>query len=109
MDTNTVYRLEIIGEGEVNPVDDNIDVWVFTEDGSRYSATFFTLKNIETLMERWRESEECAEGTYFWCVDAIIVREISEEVIRRTIDDLFASGDFYGAFGGPYTPDPGIV
>lgn len=102
MDTNTVYRLEIVGKQQVNPANDNVDVWVYTEDGSRYSATFFTLKNVETLMDRWRESGECAGGIYFWSTDAIIVREISEEAIRHIIDDLFASGEFFHVFGGPY-------
>ncbi len=102
MDTNTAYRLEIVGEGQINPSNDNVDVWVYTEDGSRYSATFFTVRNIETLMDRWRESGECAGGTYFWCIDAIIVRELSEATIRSTVDDLFANGEFYKAFGGPY-------
>ncbi len=77
MDADTAYRLEIVGEGQLDPVNDNVDVWVYTKDGSRYSATFFTLKNIEMLMDRWRDSGECAGGKYFWCVDAIVVRELS--------------------------------
>lgn len=102
MDTNAVYRLEIVGEGQINPANDNVDVWVYTEDGSRYSATFFTLRNVETLMDRWRDSGEHSGGLYFWCVDAVIVRELTEEAIRGTVDDLIASNEFHRVFGGPY-------
>jgi len=59
------FRIEIVGENVIDPTDDNVDVLVFTEDGSRYSATFFTLKNIETLMNKWRKSGECGNGSYF--------------------------------------------
>ncbi|GLR13239.1 hypothetical protein GCM10007907_20290 [Chitinimonas prasina] len=73
--------------------DDNIDVLVDLEDGRRYAATFFTVDNLRTIMKRHRDSGECAEGTYIWAVDMIVVESISVDVIRRTVADLIATGE----------------
>ncbi|PQV89209.1 hypothetical protein CDT93_21660, partial [Cronobacter sakazakii] len=43
----------------VNVMDDNIDVEVLLDNGERYTATFFTLKNIASILERYKNSGEC--------------------------------------------------
>lgn len=82
----------------IDPDDDNVDVWVTFESGESYIATFFTLKNLATLMARYRESGECASGLYVWGSDMIVVERLTDDVIDRTIADLLTSGEFTGAF-----------
>jgi len=54
-----------------NPLDDwdnldtNVDVFIDLEDGPRYVATFFTLKNVADLMQTWKSTGEAASGRYF--------------------------------------------
>ncbi|MCX3061109.1 hypothetical protein [Streptomyces beihaiensis] len=55
----------------------NVDVEVrLTADGSRWSATVFTLAEVERVMEHWSRSGEALGGRYFWCWSSgLIVRE----------------------------------
>lgn len=67
---------------------DNIDVEVSFANGERYIATFFTVVNIQRIMEGYRHTGECLYGTYFWCSDLIIVKDLEMETIENTIRDL---------------------
>ena len=78
--------------------DDNVDVVVHFEDGRRFGATFFTLRCIQTLMDRWATTGECASGLYFWSRTPIVVRSLEQSVVEAVVADLLASGDFEGAF-----------
>ena len=78
--------------------DDNVDLWIDLDDGRVFSATFFTIKNLTTLMGRYRESGECARGTYFWATDMIVVESISKEIIEATIADLISRGEIESCF-----------
>jgi hypothetical protein len=76
---------------------DNVDVVVTLESGERFSATFFTLKNIELLLRRYRETGECGGGLYFYTTDMIIVECLTADVIRKSVSDLVESGEFRSA------------
>ena len=95
----------IPSDAKVHPLDENIDVEVVFEDGTRYVATFFTLANIKMLFEKNARTGECANGTYFWASDMIIVRALTMESVYRAVADLIASGEFEKAFAGPYPED----
>lgn len=79
-------------------LDDNVDVEVEDEDGVRWTATFFTLENARTLLRRWARTGECGGGLYLWAPDLILVEVVSDDVIRRTVEALRASGEFESAF-----------
>jgi hypothetical protein len=93
------YSIKVFqGSEGMNPVDDNVDVEVEFDDGSRYAATFFTLENLRRLFEKNERTGECKSGLYLWASDMIIVRELSEAVISETVADLLAQEEFEGAF-----------
>ena len=48
--------------GEWSTEDDNSDVIVTLDDGSRWSSTFFTFNNVASLREKYRLSGECLAG-----------------------------------------------
>ena len=87
------FSFEVLGEQTGNEVDDNVDVQIRLEDGRLYTATFFTLQNLQTLFERNKQSGECAAGTYFWAADMICVHVITPEVIQKTIRALLDDGE----------------
>ncbi len=89
-------------EEELDPFNSNLDIHVEFKDGARYVATFFTLKNIESLFQKNRRTGECSDGTYFWAADMIIVQEMTEENILRTVQQLIEDQEFERAFDGPY-------
>jgi hypothetical protein len=94
------YDLDILDLGDdLDPLDNNVDVEVRLADGSRWSATFFTLANVQSLFEKYRTTGECRNGLYFFAVDMILVERLDEETIRETTDALLESGELNDAFG----------
>lgn len=80
--------------GEWTPDDDNSDVIVTCEDGSRRIATFISYKHIRTLTERNRRSGENISGAYLWMRDMVLIDEVSRQRIEEVINDLISTGDF---------------
>lgn len=93
------YKLTIYnGIVPLNPNNDNVDVYVTFPNGESFSAVFFTLQNIETLMKQYKKTGECAAGMYFWTSDMMIVDKLTEKTICQTIDNLLAEKDFESVF-----------
>ena len=90
----TIYR----GIKPLDPDNDNVDVEVTFQNGESFSAVFFTLQNIETLMKHYKKTGECADGLYFWASDMVIVQHLSEKTICETIDKLLAEDEFESVF-----------
>lgn len=86
----TIYR----GIAPLDSDNDNVDVQVTFPNGERFSAVFFTLRNIEALMRRYKKTGECADGLYFWASDMMIVESLTEKTICKTIDHLLAEDEF---------------
>lgn len=72
----------------------NVDVEVRLPDGSRWSATVFTLAEVDRLMKSWAGSGEALGGRYFWCSDGLIVRAPGIESMSGVIAGLLDSGEF---------------
>ena len=76
--------------GQWNPSDDNTDVIVTLDDDTRWVATFFSYKNISSLVEKNGRTGECLAGKYFWASDMILVDKVTrsriEEVTAYLID-----------------------
>jgi len=83
-----------------DPDDDNVDVHVRLESGERYVATFFTLRNIQGLMDKDKKTGE-GSGKYFWASDMVIVLDLNDATIRKTVEEMIANGEFEHAFSGP--------
>lgn len=93
------YSVRIGVPGQAfDELDDNVDVAVDLPDGTERRATFFTLRNLETLFARNAGSGECGGGQFLWADNMIIVRRLSVEVITATIRELFLTGEFDSAF-----------
>ena len=90
----TIYR----GIKPLDPDNDNVDVEVTFQNGESFSAVFFTLQNIETLMKHYKKTGECADGLYFWASNMVIVQHLSEKTICETIDKLLAEDEFESVF-----------
>jgi len=93
------YKITVhAGLDGLDPRQGNVDVEVVFDDGARYMATFFTLENIQKLMEEYEQSGECMKGFYFWATDMILVRRLSRERISKVVGDLIGKGEFEKAF-----------
>ncbi len=89
------YKLTIYhGIAPLDSDNDSVDVQVTFPNGERFSAVFFTIRNIEALMKHYKKTGECAGGLYFWASDMIIVESLTEKTICKTIDHLLAEDEF---------------
>ena len=93
------YQLTIYsGTAPLDPNNDNVDVQVTFPNGESFSAVFFTLQNIDTLMKKYKKTGECADGLYFWTSDMLIVQKLTEQTICETVDNLLAQEEFESIF-----------
>lgn len=81
-----------------NPLDDNIEVRVEFASGEVYDASYFTLTNLHTIMNRHTTTGENTRGTYFWWPHMVIVRELTRESIETSIKDLLEEEEFESIF-----------
>jgi hypothetical protein len=86
----------------IDPDDDNVDVTVKFATGEHYTATFFALNNLESLMEKYRETGECAGGLYVWSAHMVVIARLTSANVERAVADLLESGEFAAAFEGPF-------
>ncbi len=85
-------------EGEWNVEDDNLDVIVTFSDRSKWIASFFTYKNIQTLREKNAKTDECMKGAYLWSSDMVLIDIASRERIYEVIDYLIENDKFESVF-----------
>ncbi|MEU2679028.1 hypothetical protein ABZ638_19305 [Streptomyces sp. NPDC007107] len=72
----------------------NVDVFVTLKDGSRWTATVFTVAEVERLMKLWAEADEALGGRYFWVSDGLIVRDPGIDNMTDVIAGLIENGEF---------------
>jgi hypothetical protein len=90
--TGPGWRACVIG-GEWDPEDDNLDVEVHLDDGRRFCPTFFTPRNLQTLLDGHRASGEFPAGRYFFASDLIVIERLTREAIREALEALVQSGE----------------
>ncbi|WP_239617921.1 hypothetical protein [Cohnella mopanensis] len=99
---NTTYTIwieaEEWAEGQWNINDDNTDVIVTFEDGSRWIASFYTYRNIQSLAEKNSQTGECLNGKYLWSSDMLLVDECSRRRIEEVIQYLMGEQEFEHIF-----------
>lgn len=76
-------------QGQWNSADSNSRVIVTLGDGSRWTAMFFSYRNIETLFQKNSRTGECLSGKYFWSEDMVLVDEVSRARIEEVVKHIF--------------------
>lgn len=76
----------------------NVDVFVTLKDGSRWTATVFTVVEVERLMKLWVGTDEALGGRYFWVSDGLIVMDPGIDNMTAVIAGLIENGEFSEIF-----------
>ncbi|MFF8975075.1 hypothetical protein [Streptomyces sp. NPDC014995] len=76
----------------------NVDVFVTLKDGSRWTATVFTVTEVERLMRLWAGTDEALGGRYFRVSDGLIVRDPGIDSMTGVIAGLLENGEFSEIF-----------
>ncbi len=84
--------------GSWTPDNANTDVIVTWADGSRWVASFFSYKNIQTLTQKNKRTGECLSGAYFWSSNMFLIDEVSRQRIEEVIAQLLKENDFEAIF-----------
>ncbi|MFJ4868603.1 hypothetical protein [Streptomyces sp. NPDC088757] len=71
----------------------NVDVVVTLRDGSRWTATVFTVVEVERLMKLWAGTDAALGGRYFWVSDGLIVRDPDIDAMTGVIAGLIENGE----------------
>ncbi|OIK17212.1 hypothetical protein BIV60_00550 [Bacillus sp. MUM 116] len=85
-------------DGEWNIEDDNTDVIVTFSNRSKWIASFFTYKNIQTLREKNKQTGESMNGAYFWSSEMVLIDLVSRERIVEVIEYLIENDEFNSVF-----------
>jgi len=80
--------------GSWTPDDVNSDVIVTWADGSRWGASFFSYKHIQTLREKNQRTSECLSGAYFWASNMLLIDRLSRQRIEEVIAHLIRGEEF---------------
>ena len=62
--------------------------------GEQYSGNVITMDFLRWLFKKNENTGECANGSYFCMPQMIVVKEIKEDLLRITIDDLIKNKEF---------------
>lgn len=100
MDSDSLYRVEseqfsalfMLGAEDDKEFVENVDAELSLPDGTRWSATFMTLRAIDQVMTRWQETGECSGGAYFQCPDLVIVPEGGVAAMMDSFRAIIDSG-----------------
>lgn len=98
MQRDIKFELTVLGCKQWDVIDDNLDVEVKFSDGSRFTATFFTLENLSSLFTKNKQTGECGNGTYLWAKEMIIVQRLDQETMDATVRGLLRDGELESAF-----------
>jgi len=65
----------------------NIDFWVII-DGQTFLGSASTTENIQYLMQKNKQTGECALGTYHWQSNMIILSEFTIRCLAVAVADI---------------------
>jgi bacillopeptidase F (M6 metalloprotease family) len=82
------FRFNWTSSEPFDPRKETVEVRLTTGDGQEYLANFTTRHYIDYVFKKNKRTGECAKGTYFCMPNMILVEEVSEQNVRKTIDDL---------------------
>ncbi len=74
--------------GEYDPANLAVDISISTPEGNKYIANFVTRKFLDYIFEKNRRTGECSSGTYFCMPGMVVLEEITQSSVKKTIEDL---------------------
>ena len=90
---NTIYQNEkfsLISHHQIPNEDiiyQNIDFWIKRE-GKTYWGSAITIENIQFIMQKDKQTGECASGAYHWQTNAIILNQFTIECLALAVENI---------------------
>lgn len=86
------YRIVYPYAGKINTRSDFIDVEVKLE-GVNYRGSLTTPTFIEEKLREYLKTGENGEGSYFCAKGMVVLRDLSQRTIKKSLADLIERGD----------------
>jgi hypothetical protein len=80
-------------EEDLDTKNEYVDL-IINKEGKEYTGSLITLSYISRLFEKNRKTGENKEGSYLCLPNTIVVNDLENETIRKTLDDLIDKGFF---------------
>ena len=71
---------------------ENVDGYVYLDDGVVKTFTALTLAEVDRLLNRWAQSGEALSGLYLCCSDLVLLRSPGLRDITAAVEDAIAPG-----------------
>ena len=85
-------------EEDVDFDNTNTDVIVVLNNGQKYIAAFFTIKNVEVINLQNEYEGRNLEGKYFWAKNMVLVARCDPDSVEAVVKNLIEEGDFKEVF-----------
>ena len=92
VDNQQFSAIFMLGAEDDKETVENVDAELVLPEGTRWGATFMTLRAIEQVMHRWKETGECSNGAYFQCPDLVIIPEGGVVAMLASFKGIIDSG-----------------
>lgn len=76
----------------------NTDVIVQFQNGDEYVATFFSVKNLERIIQEHKKSSDYLSEEYYRILNAVLVDDLSTTRLMSVIEHMIIEGDFQLVF-----------
>ena len=82
------YTFEIVWyySRPLNPECETVEILLTTPSGRKYHSNFTTTKYIDTILRDNQESDPLADGTFFAMPGMVVLKRLTPEHVKRTID-----------------------
>lgn len=74
--------------------DVNSDVIVEFDNGDQYVATFYSLKNLEKMINELKNDNGITSAPFYKLLNIVLVKDFNNGDLLPVIDEMIAEGDF---------------
>ena len=82
------FKLVLFSKLDKTDISEQNNDFNIVKGNSAYAGTAVTLKNIEFLMHKFKNSGECNGGKYYWQHNMIILSEMSLDCLYESLLDI---------------------
>ena len=92
---NKIFEVKYRFDEDNSLFNANVDIFVrLKSNKNTYISTFYTFENILYLKQKFKETGECLNGTYFWGTDMFLINDLKPDTIDRVLHEIIDNGEF---------------
>jgi hypothetical protein len=90
-----ILTAEYLNDTDIDYNDLNTDVIVQFDNGDKYSATFFSVKNLQNMIDELDHLQDRnAVRQYYKIMNMVLVKDFNQGDLQPIIEAMLSEGDF---------------